>query len=81
MILLIVIVVIDHFQWYAIMVGILVNSEKACGFSKLNIGASIVLERYSNNSSTRIGETGAHWDKNQLLGPRLNNVNLTTSDT
>ena len=28
-----------------------------------------------------LGETGAHWDKNQSPAPGPKNMNLTTSDT
>ena len=30
---------------------------------------------------SQVGETGAHWDKNQSSGLEPKNMNLTTSDT
>ena len=47
----IVIVVIDL---YSNKLECLSIQNKTCGFFKLNISTSIVLERYSNNSSTHI---------------------------
>ena len=69
-----------HFLGFSQFVATNMTYQR-CNDCLLNVYPMRHIHSFFYFTASLIGETGAHWDKNQSSGPGPKNVNLTTSDT